>query len=237
MDSLKLNGYQFKNPDLYEVALTHRSFANESKKWVVNNERLELLGDAVLDLVLVAELMRIFPEDDEGSLTQKRAYLVRTESLTLRATELEMSESIKLGKGEIASDGRQNPRLLASAFEAVVGAIYFDGGYEATQEFILTTFKEVLEQLQTETIETEDDKSKFQIHIQKEKKVAPVYKLISEEGPAHLRQFKVGVYVGEEQFGEGEGKTKKIAEQEAAKMALTKVEIQKVEKQKLESKE
>jgi ribonuclease-3 len=216
--------YEFKNRDLFARALTHKSFSHElrtkSDVKSEHNEKLEFLGDAVLDLVLGEYLMQLFPVDGEGGLSKKRASLVNEESLSNLATDLGLSECLQLGKGEISTGGAQKPRLLASAYEAVVGAIYLDGGFNAVKEFVRRDFQKLITVLDPVQDFERDYKTRLQEVMQKDTKEAPVYEIISEEGPPHDRTFTVCVRVKEVNLTTGTGRSKKTAEQAAAKKAL-----------------
>jgi ribonuclease-3 len=212
--------YQFKNAELLECALRHKSFAHELRIKTDDNEKLEFLGDAVLDLVLGEYLMELFPQDSEGSLSKKRASLVNEEVLSRLAVNLDLPRFLKLGKGEIATGGAQKPRLLASAYEAIVGALFLDGGFEVARKLSRKDFVSLIEKLDPDQDFERDYKTRLQEVMQKEHKEAPSYELISDEGPPHDRTFTVGVRVKEQKVAEGSGRSKKSAEQAAAKKAL-----------------
>jgi len=212
-------GTKFKNPDLLENAIVHRSYLNENPDFPLpSNERLEFLGDAVLEQVVSNYIYHNFPELPEGELTALRASLVRTESLADEARRLGLGEELLLSKGEETSGGRDNPYLLANTFEAVVGAIYLDQGIEMSQDFIQ---RELLYKTQQSLkAGTKDPKSKFQELTQAKFGVTPNYKVIKEWGQPHEKQFLSGVYIKRKKVGEGKGRNKKEAEEEAAKKAL-----------------
>jgi ribonuclease-3 len=212
--------FQFKNGDLLVRALTHKSFAHELREKGEHNEKLEFLGDAVLDLILGEYLMELFPGDGEGGLSKKRASLVNEEVLSKLAADLELPKFLQLGKGETFTGGAQKPRLLASAYEALVGAMFLDGGYEIVREFARRDFAKLIESLDPAQDFERDYKTRLQEVMQKETKEAPIYELISEEGPPHDKIFAVCVRVKEVNLATGAGRSKKIAEQEAAKKAL-----------------
>jgi ribonuclease-3 len=212
--------FQFKNRDLLARALTHKSFAHELREKGEHNEKFEFLGDAVLDLVLGEFLMELFPGDGEGGLSKKRASLVNEEVLSRLATDLELSKFLHLGKGETLTGGAQKPRLLASAYEALIGAIFLDGGYEIVRAFARRDFSKLIENLDPAQDFERDYKTRLQEMMQKDTKEAPVYELISEEGPPHDRTFTVCVRVKEVNLAMGTGRSKKVAEQEAAQKAL-----------------
>jgi ribonuclease-3 len=215
--------YAFKNSALLERALTHKSFAHELGGKAENNEKLEFLGDAVLDVVLGEYLMELFPEDSEGSLSKKRASLVNEEVLSKIAVNLELPRFLKLGKGELATGGKQKPRLLASAYEALVGAVFLDSGFEAARSLSRKDFVLLIEGLDPAQDFERDYKTRLQEVLQKEHKEAPSYELVSEEGPPHDRHFQVMVKIKNETLAQGAGRSKKMAEQAAAKMALDQV--------------
>lgn len=215
----KLN-YKFKKNELLERALTHKSFAHELRERCDHNEKLEFLGDAVLDLVLGEYLMEKFPSDGEGGLSKKRASLVNEDVLCKISADLELSKYMHLGRGESLTGGAQKPRLLASAYEALLGAVFLDGGFEAAREFARRDFAGLIESIDPTKDFEKDYKTRLQEVMQKETKEAPVYELISEDGPPHDRIFTVCVRVKEINLATGTGRSKKIAEQEAAKKAL-----------------
>lgn len=222
--------YQFKSENLLDVALTHKSFHFEpGNSSVAHNEKLEFLGDAVLDLVLSQWLMEQFPDAEEGSLSKKRASLVNETVLCEVAKELSLPEFIKLGKGERLSNGFEKPRLLASVYEAVVGAIFVDSGYDKTKEIIRLHFQKIKNRFDFNEDFAGDFKTRLQELVQGQKKQAPIYQHLHEEGPAHDRTFFVRVLVGDQVLAEASGKSKKIAEQNAAQIALQRLTIEKSE--------
>ncbi|MBI2011051.1 MAG: ribonuclease III [Candidatus Colwellbacteria bacterium] len=210
----------FENLDLLKEALTHRSYLNENPKWQYgNNERLEFLGDAVLELAITEELFSHFPKKEEGELTLYRAGLVNTRTLAQLAEEIELDKAILLSRGEAKNfSGRAKETISADAVEALIGAIYLDQGYEKAKEFINRFIFSRVDELIKEG--GKDPKSLIQEMAQGEHKVTPTYRVLSETGPAHDRIFKVGLYFGEELKTEGEGKSKQEAETEAAKNLL-----------------
>jgi ribonuclease-3 len=218
-------GYKFHRPELIELAFTHKSYANElmngSSTTGDDNERLEFLGDAVLDLALSDVLMKRFPLDTEGALSKKRASLVNEDSLCGIAKARGFDQYLRLGKGEIKTGGLQKSRILASSLEAVIGAIFQDSGYILVNNVIETLFAESLERLTTETIDfSADFKTRLQERAQEVRKSTPTYRLESESGPDHDKSFIVGVELDGESLATGTGKSKKAAEQDAAKKAL-----------------
>lgn len=216
-------GYRFTNPDLLELALTHKSYANEAMGGgstpADDNERLEFLGDAVLDLALSELLMKKFPVDSEGALSKKRASLVNEESLALVAKAIGLDHHIKLGKGEIKTGGLQKPRILASSLEALIGAIFQDSGYILVANVVETLFAEPLERL-GEIDFSSDFKTRLQERAQDIRKQTPTYRIESQSGPDHDKTFTVIVELGDQALATGSGKSKKAAEQNAARKAL-----------------
>ncbi|MDE0152078.1 MAG: ribonuclease III [Bdellovibrionales bacterium] len=209
----KLN-YKFKNSSLLDQALSHKSYTNSSNK-IENNERLEYLGDAVLNLALGDLLMSTHQEADEGQLSKMRSSLVSTKGLYKKARELGFSQELKLSRAEKMNRGASNPRLLASAFEAIVGAVYLDGGYNVVQKIISAMFQKDLKNWVDE-----DYKTILQGRSQKVLQKVPHYQLVGEQGPAHRKIFFVQVILNGKVYGQGRGPTKKEAEQEAARKTL-----------------
>ncbi|MBV2168627.1 MAG: ribonuclease III [Bdellovibrio sp.] len=213
-------GYQFQSAALLERALTHKSYANELKNTIEHNEKLEFLGDAVLDLVVGEFLYEKFPNDTEGGLSKKRASIVNEEVLSQLALDMGLNKLIHLGRGETLTGGALKPRLIASSFEAIVGALYLDGGFEVTKTFLRQEFSALTERVcGTEDFER-DYKTRLQELVQKSQKETPRYEVLAEEGPPHEREFLVCVRVKEEVWAQGRGRSKKNAEQAAAKSAL-----------------
>lgn len=217
----EITGEQFNNVGLFITAFTHRSYLNEHKKTVFeHNERLEFLGDAVLELVVTEYLYRNYTEP-EGILTNWRSSLVRTESIGAAAQRLNFGEYLRLSRGEKRGSDRAKQQILANCFEAVIGAIYLDKGYKAADDFItkniLSTFESILE-----SGAWMDAKSRLQELSQSKVGFTPSYKVISEEGPDHEKIFEVGVYVDEKLYGKGKGPSKQLAQQRAAEIALKK---------------
>lgn len=213
---------QFKNQQLFEQAFTHRSYLNETKSKEPSNERLEFLGDSILSFVVSDYFYAKYPEFNEGTLTNLRSQLVNTKTLAEAAGELGFGEYLKLSKGEEESQGRQNQSLLADSYEAYVGALFLDQGLDAASTFIKTTLLP-REQGIVEKREFKDPKSLFQEYIQAQYHSAPVYKVLFEEGPSHAKKFTVGAYVKDQLMGQGIGKSKQQAEEQAAKQALEKL--------------
>lgn len=210
---------QFKDQSLLLRALTHRSFLNEHSDVHEDNERLEYLGDAVLDLIIANLLYHRLPEMKEGKLTRLRSALVRTEQLAQFAMQLDLGAHLRLGKGELDSGGRQRQTLLCDAFEAVIGAYFVDAGYEAVRAFVLPMFKPLLEEMLLAEADS-DAKSTFQEWAQAEHGITPHYIIVERSGPDHEQTFRSQAFLGDELCGEGAGRNKRSAEQAAAHAAL-----------------
>lgn len=216
----KHNGLAFRQPDLLNQALTHRSYINEHPDTdLIDNERLEFLGDAVLDFVTGDMLFRRFPDMPEGDLTRLRAALVRTESLASLASEVQLGQTLRMGKGEEASGGRKRPSNLCGAFEALVGAIYLDQGMAAAVEFVMPRLEKRLSQVLAEALD-KDARSVLQEKSQAAYNLTPIYNLVSASGPDHDRQFTFEVVIGGQVVGRGVGHSKQAAAQVAARDAL-----------------
>jgi len=215
-------GYKFKNPSLLLQAITHSSYANEMKmRKESNNERLEFLGDAVLELVTSEYVFERYNDLSEGDLTKLRAGMVCEQALSSCAKELNIGEYLLLGKGEDISGGRMRDSILSDALEAIIGAIYLDGGFTSAKEFVQ---KNILNQIEDKELFF-DSKTILQEMVQNENHKQKIrYKLISEEGPDHNKSFTIALYVGNKQYGCGVGRTKKAAEQEAALQAIKKLQ-------------
>ena len=215
----KIN-YQFKNQTLLKQAFLHRSYLNEHKDFnLEHNERLEFLGDAVLELVVTNWLFKNYPDKPEGELTAYRAALVNANACSALALELGMNDLLMLSRGESRDTGRARQIILANAFEAVVGAIYLDGGYNSAYDFIARIiFPNAFEVIKKNLIE--DYKSHFQCQAQETEGITPTYKVLSEIGPDHDKKFTVGLYLGETKVAEGSGHAKQEAEQAAARAGL-----------------
>lgn len=215
-------GIDFLRKELLQQAFTHRSYINENQgHGLGHNERLEFLGDAVLELVTTEELFGRFPDKPEGELTALRAALVNTQSISEAARKLGVNEYLFLSKGEAKDTGKARSYILANTFEAIVGAIYLDSGYENAKKFISDSlFGEISKIVKNKTYI--DSKSLVQEKAQEVVSVTPSYQVLSETGPDHDKNFTVGIYFGEEKIAEGKGKSKQEAEQDAARSALTK---------------
>lgn len=214
-----------QSSSLKEEALTHRSFTQELKLKSNDNERLEFLGDALLDMLMAELLMREFPSDAEGTLSKKRASLVNEEVLSVKAKGLGLHEELKLGPAEARSGGADKASLLSDAFEAVLAALYLDQGFEAAKNFLFQIFEDDIKALENKEFER-DFKSRFQEWSQSVHKKTPLYILKQETGPAHLREFEVDVVIDHQVWGTGTGSSKKKAEQKAAEQALKKGVLQ-----------
>lgn len=215
-------GLTFKNLALFEEAFTHRSYLNENKSSSTHNERLEFLGDAVLELSATRFLFEKFPDKPEGDLTAYRAALVNTYSLAEVAEGLGINDMLLLSRGEKRDMGRARQIILANAFEALVGALYLDQGYDASDAFLMKHLYPKLDGI-IAARSYQDAKSKFQEVAQDKKGITPNYKTIREDGPDHDRDFTVGVYLEEKEIARGVGKSKQEAEQAAAQAGLDKI--------------
>ena len=210
-----------QNARLLEQAFTHKSFFVENRLLCNgDNEKLEFLGDAVLDLAVSELLYQKFPSETEGDLSQRRSSLVNEGVLAGIASELEIGAHLKLGRGEAATGGSQKPRILASTFEAIVGAIFLSSGYNSAADFIRPLFEAKLESIAQGELNPEDFKTRFQEWAQRNFKTTPTYEVVSESGLDHEKTFTVVVKVLGEVKGEGLGKNKKNAEQAAARVAF-----------------
>ncbi|MEN8231167.1 MAG: ribonuclease III [Thermodesulfobacteriota bacterium] len=216
-------GYEFADAVLLQQALIHSSFGFEKIHACRNNETLEFLGDAVLDLTVSDMLFKTYPGVTEGELTKMRAGLVKEATLAEMARTITLENFLMLGKGEEASHGREKASILASAFEALVGAIYLDRGYESALQFVSRHFASLLP-AKKEKILVNDAKSHLQEKLQEQFNQAPTYHLDEEEGPAHAKEFTVSVRFKDEVLGIGSGSSKKVAEQRAAEAALDTVD-------------
>lgn len=211
----------FKHPSLLIRALTHRSYLNEHAEASEDNERLEFLGDAVLDFLSGAFLFHRYPEMREGGLTRMRAALVNTKQLARMSLALDLGSQMRLGRGEEDSGGRQRPSLLCDCFEAMVGAYYLDSGLEAVRAFVEPLFVEVADPILVNDGDV-DPKSQFQEWAQAQLGHTPHYAQLSVSGPDHNREYTVEVLVGTESYGVGTGPNKQAATQAAALAALRK---------------
>lgn len=211
-------GYRFRRPELLDQALTHRSWAHEQEDPERHYERLEFLGDAVLGLITAEELFREHPDQPEGELSKRKSFLVSRDVLARRGEELGLGELLRLGVGEERSGGREKASLLADAVEAVLGAVYLDGGLEAARQVVSRLFAAGLARPAAPSL---DAKTRLQETVQGRGWPLPVYRLVDTAGPDHDKRFTVEVRLQGESAGVGHGRSKKIAEQEAAAVALT----------------
>ncbi|HTE49246.1 MAG TPA: ribonuclease III [Kofleriaceae bacterium] len=212
-----LLGYQFTHEELLERALTHRSFANESRSGGGNNEKLEFLGDAVLDLVVGHLLMDQHPSLSEGELSVTRAQVVSEAGLSEVAGEMGLGAFLRLGRGEERSGGREKPSLLADALEAVVAAVYVDGGFDAARALVERLLSRRLAEIDSSGFS--DFKTRLQESAQAKLKATPEYRVVGESGPDHDKTFEVAVFLNEREWARAAGKSKKEAEMRAAAMA------------------
>ena len=218
-------GYTFRDPGLLEHALTHTSRANEDVSGgVIDNESLEFLGDAVLGFAIADLLFRRFPSRDEGWKSKMKATLVSTASLARLAERLDLGEHLLLGRGEEKTGGRRKQALLADGYEALIAAIYLDGGVDPVAAFIARQFEDLINEARTPAAAFHDYKSALQERVQSAGGPPPEYAVISETGPDHNKVFQVQVRVGGAALAEAAGRSKKEAEQEAAKKAIVKLE-------------
>lgn len=208
----------FKNRDFLDQALTHKSWVNENPGKRGSNERLEFLGDAVLEFVVSKEIFARFPEEEEGYLTALRANLVNTKNLASLAKKLGIGDKIYLSRGEEDGGGRKNESLLADTVEAIIGALFIDAGIKASEVFIQANILPEIAEKVKEPLK--DAKSRLQEAVQSKGLPAPKYQVIQESGPDHAKSFVVEVSVNNKIFARGEGKNKSMAEQEAAQKAL-----------------
>ena len=216
----EISGIIFKNKELLRRAFTHRSYLNENRgSESSHNERLEFLGDAVLELMVTEYLFEKYPDSTEGDLTAYRAALVNAITLSEAAQKININDFLLLSKGEAKDTGKARQYILANTMEAVIGAIYLDQGYDASKYFISKNLFHLIDKIIAEQSWI-DAKSKFQEKAQEKDGETPLYKTMKEEGPDHDKRFTIGVYLGKELIAEGEGQSKQEAEQVAAKRAL-----------------
>jgi len=209
--------YRFKNRELLTEAFTHKSFANERRSLNLKDyERLEFLGDAILDFAISDLLFKEFPDISEGELSKKRADIVREESLCRIGKSLNLGEYMLLGRGEVLSGGNEKRSLIANVTESLIASIYLDGGIQEACKFVTDTFAELI----VTPLETTDYKSKLQELWQKKHKLAPIYRVMEESGPDHDKEFKIVLELDGKVLSYGTGKSIKEAEQEAAKKSL-----------------
>lgn len=210
----------FKNKDYLIQAFIHRSYLNENPEFYLShNERLEFLGDAVLELIVTEYLYKKYPEKPEGELTNWRAALVNAKMLTKIAEDLGFNDFLLLSRGEAKEEGKARQYILANTFEAFIGSLYLDSGYDKSKEFINKHLVIHLDEI-IENKTYKDSKSKFQEEAQERVGITPAYKVLKESGPDHKKIFVVGVFLKEEKISEGNGSSKQEAEEQAAKNAL-----------------
>lgn len=219
-------GIEFSNKLLLETSVTHRSYLNEHRDVPEHNERLEFLGDAVLELIVSDYLYRKFADRAEGELTSFRSALVRTDSLAESAKKLKIGEYLRLSRGEEESGGREKDYLLANAFEAILGAIYLDKGYEKARDFVYRTLIPKLAEIVEYRLDI-DNKTKIQELAQSEYKTTPTYEVIDEQGPDHDKTFTVVVKIDDKIIGKGTGSSKQKAEEKAAEVGIEYIESKK----------
>jgi len=210
-------GYQFKDEKLIAEALTHRSYSKG-----FNNERLEFLGDAVLDLIVGEYLYHLFPEAEEGILSKLRAALVNEEAFTKLAKRLDLGKYLFLSPAEENNKGREKSSILSSAFEALIGALYLEAGFDKAKEVALRLLKEEYPEIKPEEL-LKDYKTTLQEITQAHFGVVPEYKLISATGPDHRKEFEIGVYIHDKEYARAKGKSKKAAQQEGARITIEKL--------------
>lgn len=222
--------YKFKNRDLLVEALTHKSYCINEKKKTPHNERLEFLGDAILGFVLAEQLMHLFPQDNEGLLSKKRASLVNQDVLAKKALAYKLDTLLIMGPGEKEQESNIKPRILCSVYEAVLGAIYLDSNFAQIKNWIQSEFKFDIDQIKPDLEFERDYKTRLQELTQKLRLGTPEYQLIGTEGPSHNPEFLVGIYLNEngksvEKF-RATGKSKKAAEQSAAQQLIKSLETE-----------
>jgi ribonuclease-3 len=212
--------YSFKNKDSLNEALTHRSFLNENANWKLpNNERLEFLGDAVIELVVTEELFNRYPDKEEGWMTSVRAALVNYVMLAEVARTIGLEKFILLSRGEMKDTGRARDVILANAIESVIGAVYIDGGYANVKKLVNEIVLSQLDNVLKKNL-YQDAKSQLQEKVQAHLKLTPVYRVIESVGPDHKKIFTIGVYFGEKLIAQGSGPSKQDGEVDAARKAL-----------------
>lgn len=210
--------YHFQRAELLQQALTHRSFSG------VNNERLEFLGDSVLNFIIAHQLFNLFPDLPEGDLSRLRAKLVKESSLAEIAMTLHLGDVLKLGEGELKSAGWRRPSILADALEAIVGAVYLDGGFAAAEQVVITLYRDKLTTIDPKVID-KDAKSQLQEYLQSKKMDLPEYQVVTIEGEAHAQTFTVECHIRKLKLTTtGAGTSRRVAEQQAAKLAMESIQ-------------
>ena len=220
-------GVEFRKPALLTQALTHSSFVNESGAEVSasDNERLEFLGDAVLDIIVADLLFRKYPDVSEGELTQLRAALVKTDSLAYLGTQFRVGDYLRIGHGEEISGGRERATILCRAFEAVIGAMYLDRGLKTVEAFVTPSLLDLLDHVIEHKLHI-DARGELQERIQGRLRITPRYRVAGADGPDHAREFRVEVTIGDSIIGTGIGASKRSAAQQAARAALQQLEAE-----------
>lgn len=216
----------FKSQENLQLAMTHRSFLNENAQAQESNERLEFLGDAILEFVISKHLYNKYPDKEEGFLTALRANLVNTTNLSKVAKELNLGEKLLLSKGEEEGGGRENQSLLANTVEAVIGALYIDSGLEIAENFIVENIYTDVDEI--ESLPLKDAKSRLQELVQSKGLMAPTYKVTKEIGPDHDKTFYIDALIDNNCVAHGKGRNKSLAQQNAAEKALEAIESQKI---------
>lgn len=219
-------GYNFRNAELLKLALTHPSVAHEQGLNLETNQRLEFLGDAVLQLVLTRELYEKYPQFDEGPLTKARARMVNRRALAEHGRAIDLGRNLIVSRGEELHGGRERPSALADAYEAVLGAIFLDGGFEAAREVILRQFQNTFGAVNVIPV-VDNPKGELQEFLQETSLESPVYHVVSATGPDHDRVFECTVHHGGVELARGRGRSKKAAESEAAREALQRLRAEK----------
>ncbi|MCK4762565.1 MAG: ribonuclease III [Candidatus Aminicenantes bacterium] len=215
--------YTFKNRDILQNALIHKSYNEGLRNDLPDNEKLEFLGDSVINLVITQHLFKTYKNWSEGELSKLKSHLVSSNSLSAVAGSISLSDFLLLGKGEEKNNGRANKKISASLFEAVIGAVYIDSNFKVTAAVVISFFKEILERFSEKEIKINDYKSELQEIIQGKENVLPIYKIVDESGkPPHV-VFTAAVYLGSKEVGRGKGRNKRQAEQDAAADALKKL--------------
>ncbi|MCU0284958.1 MAG: ribonuclease III [Acidobacteria bacterium] len=220
----KLLNYTFKNKELLRTALIHKSYNEGMQKDLPDNEKLEFLGDSVINLVITDYLFRNYEHLKEGELSKLKAHLVSSTTLYKISRSVNLPDFLMLGKGEEKNNGRSNKKIGASGLEAVIGAIYLDSSYKLTSAIAISLFKDFLDKFALKTVKINDYKSELQELIQKKNNYLPVYKIMSEEGKPPNVIFTAAVFIQDTQIGVGTGKNKRKAEQDAAFNALQKID-------------
>lgn len=224
MPKIELN-YQFKNEALLTEALTHKSFSVEENRDQAHNERLEFLGDSILNFVIAADLLKKFKLESEGLLSKKRASLVNQNTLAVLAKDLRLQSFLFFGPGEVKQGSPLNPRILASALEAIIGAIYLDADFQTAEKWILNLFKNIPVTIDDQIGNISDYKTRLQELTQKHKLGTPTYELVFTSGPSHKPQFVISLKLDQVEKSRAEGGSKKAAEQKAAEMYLNELQL------------